>query len=271
MVKRGTLIVLDSLGIGQLPDAENYGDKGADTLGHIVSGYPQFSIPNLQKLGFGNIHGAAGGAYAVSEPAGSFGKLKELSKGKDTITGHWEIAGLRTDVPFKTYPDGFPAEFISQFEEAIGREVIGNCTASGTVIIEELGPEHEATGKPIVYTSADSVFQIAVNTDMIPLEELYRICETARGMLQGEWAGQSLPPTFCSQKMISKPSKWRRNSAHSTGKGSCLRQTFSPKPFKCLRFHRQTTPRSFSHPTVGTRALPALWLHVLPSVFACQP
>jgi len=122
MVKRVTLIVLDSLGIGQLPDAENYGDKGADTLGHIVSGYPQFSIPNLQKLGFGNIQDAAGGAYAVSEPAGSFGKLKELSKGKDTITGHWEIAGLRTDVPFKTYPDGFPAEFISQFEEAIGRE-----------------------------------------------------------------------------------------------------------------------------------------------------
>lgn len=188
MVKRVTLIVLDSLGIGQLPDAEKYGDKGADTLGHIISGYPQFSIPNLQKLGFGNIQGAAGGAYAVSEPAGAFGKLKELSSGKDTITGHWEIAGLRTDVPFKTYPDGFPKEFIKQFEKAIGREVIGNCTASGTVIIEELGPEHEKTGKPIVYTSADSVFQIAVNTDVIPLEELYKICETARGMLQGEWA-----------------------------------------------------------------------------------
>ena len=188
MVKRVTLIVLDSLGIGQLPDAENYGDKGADTLGHIVSGYPQLSIPNLQKLGFGNIQGAADGAFAVEAPDGAFGKLKELSKGKDTITGHWEIAGLRTDVPFKTYPDGFPAEFIKQFEEAIGREVIGNCTASGTVIIEELGPEHEATGKPIVYTSADSVFQIAVNTDVIPLDELYRICETARGMLQGDWA-----------------------------------------------------------------------------------
>lgn len=188
MVKRVTLIVLDSLGIGQLPDAENYGDKGADTLGHIVSGYPEFRIPNLQKLGFGNIQGAAGGAFAVEAPEGAFGKLKELSKGKDTITGHWEIAGLRTDVPFKTYPDGFPEEFIKQFEEAIGREVIGNCTASGTVIIEELGPEHEATGKPIVYTSADSVFQIAANTDVITLDELYQICGTARGMLQGDWA-----------------------------------------------------------------------------------
>lgn len=188
MIKRVILIVLDSLGIGQLPDAEKYGDTGADTLGHIVSGYPQFSIPNLQKLGFGNIQGAAGGSLAVEAPGGAFGKLKELSRGKDTITGHWEIAGLRTDVPFKTYPDGFPQEFIEKFQHEIGREVIGNCTASGTVIIEELGPEHEATGKPIVYTSADSVFQIAVNTDVIPLEELYKICETARGLLQGEWA-----------------------------------------------------------------------------------
>ena len=188
MIKRVILIVLDSLGIGQLPDAEKYGDTGADTLGHIVSGYPQFSIPNLQKLGFGNIQGAAGGSLAVEAPGGAFGKLKELSSGKDTITGHWEIAGLRTDVPFKTYPDGFPQEFIEKFQHEIGREVIGNCTASGTVIIEELGPEHEATGKPIVYTSADSVFQIAVNTDVIPLEELYKICETARGLLQGEWA-----------------------------------------------------------------------------------
>ncbi len=188
MIKRVTLIVLDSLGIGQLPDAEKYGDKGADTLGHIISGYPRLAVPNLQKLGFGNIRGAADGKYAVEGPAGAFGKLKELSSGKDTITGHWEIAGLRTDVPFKTYPDGFPQEFIDKFQEAIGREVIGNCTASGTVIIEELGPEHEAAGKPIVYTSADSVFQIAVNTDVIPLEELYEICETARGMLQGEWA-----------------------------------------------------------------------------------
>ncbi len=185
MIKRVVLIVLDSLGVGELDDAAAYGDKGADTLGHIVKEYPEFSVPNLSKLGFGNI---VGGKLAVGEPEGAYGKLKELSKGKDTITGHWEIAGLRTDVPFKTYPEGFPQEFIEKFQNAIGREVLGNCTASGTVIIEELGPEHEATGKPIVYTSADSVFQIAVNTDVIPLEELYQICEAAREMLQGDWA-----------------------------------------------------------------------------------
>ncbi len=185
MVKRVTLIVLDSLGVGELADAAAYGDRGANTLGNIIKEYPEFEIPNLRKLGFGNIDGVG---MAVEEPQGAYGKLRELSKGKDTITGHWEIAGLRTDVPFKTYPDGFPQKFIDQFQVAIGREVIGNCTASGTVIIEELGPEHEATGKPIVYTSADSVFQIAVNTDVIPLEELYRICETAREMLQGDWA-----------------------------------------------------------------------------------
>lgn len=185
MIKRVTLIVLDSLGVGELPDAASYGDSGANTLGHIIKEYPEFDIPNLRKLGFGNIDGVN---LAIEGPQGAYGKLGELSKGKDTITGHWEIAGLRTDVPFKTYPDGFPQEFIDKFQDAIGREVLGNCTASGTVIIEELGPEHETTGKPIVYTSADSVFQIAANTDVIPLEELYHICEAARGMLQGEWA-----------------------------------------------------------------------------------
>ncbi len=185
MINRVTLIVLDSLGVGELSDAAAYGDSGANTLGHIIEEYPGFSIPNLVKLGFGN---NVGGRFVNDAPLGAYGKLRELSKGKDTITGHWEIAGLRTDVPFKTYPDGFPQEFIEKFQEAIGREVLGNCTASGTVIIEELGPEHETTGKPIVYTSADSVFQIAVNIDVIPLEELYRICEVARGMLQGEWA-----------------------------------------------------------------------------------
>ena len=206
MVKRVILMVLDSLGVGELPDAKRYGDSGADTLGHIYEKYPQLNIPNLRKLGFGNIQEAAGGALTLEAggetekcgcgdgicsaevPAGAFGKLKELSRGKDTITGHWEIAGIRTDVPFKTYPDGFPAEFIDEFQKKIGREVLGNCTASGTVIIEELGPEHEDTGKPIVYTSADSVFQIAANTDVIPLEELYRICEAARELLQGDWA-----------------------------------------------------------------------------------
>lgn len=187
-MKRVILMVLDSLGVGELPDAEDYGDKGADTLGHIVREYPSLSIPNLQALGFCNVQGAAEGNLAVKEPVGAFGKLREKSRGKDTITGHWEIAGLYTSVPFKTYPEGFPGKFIEKFQKAIGRQVLGNCTASGTVIIEELGPEHEATGKPIVYTSADSVFQIAANTDVIPLEELYRICSIAREMLVGDWS-----------------------------------------------------------------------------------
>lgn len=188
MVKRAIIVVLDSLGVGELPDAADYGDKGADTLGHILKEYPSLSIPHLRSLGFCNPQGAAGGQLAVDQPLGSFGKLKELSKGKDTITGHWEIAGLCVQTPFKTYPDGFPAECMEAFERAIGRKTLGNCTASGTVIIEELGPEHEATGKPIVYTSADSVFQIAANIDVIPLAELYRICEIAREMLVGEWS-----------------------------------------------------------------------------------
>ncbi|QAT43019.1 phosphopentomutase [Aminipila luticellarii] len=187
-MKRVTLIVLDSLGIGELADAESYGDKGADTLGHIADHMESFHIPNLKKLGFGNIQGAAGGRFAVESPAGAFGKLKEKSKGKDTITGHWEIAGLYTEIPFKTYPDGFPAKFMKAYEQAIGMETLGNYAASGTEIIEELGPEHEATGKPIVYTSADSVFQIAANTAVIPLEKLYEICETARKMLVGDVA-----------------------------------------------------------------------------------
>lgn len=187
-MKRVTLIVMDSLGVGQLPDAEKYGDAGADTLGHIADRNEDFQIPNLQALGFGNIDGAAGGRLKVKEPAGAFGKLAEVSCGKDTITGHWEIAGIETKTPFKTYPDGFPAEFMAAFEKKIGRKCLGNYPASGTEIIEELGPEHEAAGCPIVYTSADSVFQIAANTAVIPLEELYQICQVARELLTGEWA-----------------------------------------------------------------------------------
>ena len=195
-MKRAIIIVMDSLGVGESPDAEKYGDAGSDTLLHVSEGTPCFNMPNLAKLGFGNIVSdrepgiVAGGKYAVPQDdlTGSFCRMRELSAGKDTITGHWEIAGIETPDPFKTYPDGFPEDFIKKFEEAIGRECIGNYPASGTVIIEDLGEEHERTGKPIVYTSADSVFQIAANTDVIPLEDLYGICEKARALLQGEWA-----------------------------------------------------------------------------------
>ena len=187
MVKRVTIIVLDSLGVGALPDADIYGDAGADTLGHIEDRY-RLDIPNLRKLGLGNIKGAAGGRLSVQSPSGAFGRFAESSKGKDTITGHWEIAGLCTETPFKTYPEGFPKEFMDEFSKAIGRGYIGNCRASGTEIIKELGEEHEKSGKVIIYTSADSVFQVAANTEVIPLEELYSICEKAREMLHGEYA-----------------------------------------------------------------------------------
>ncbi len=195
-MKRAIVIVMDSLGVGESPDAAGYGDAGADTLLHASEGVAGFAMPELSKLGLGNIVSdgeggvVCGGRYALPEDelTGSFMRMRELSAGKDTITGHWEIAGIETRDPFKTYPDGFPDEFIRKFEETIGRKCIGNYPASGTVIIDELGDEHEKTGCPIVYTSADSVFQIAANTDVIPLDDLYDICGKARELFQGEWA-----------------------------------------------------------------------------------
>ena len=182
------IVVTDSLGVGEMPDAEAYGDKGADTFGHIWEFNNGIEIPNLLRLGWGNIQGVMGGRLASPEPIGCFGKMAEASKGKDTTTGHWEIAGLKTEVPFKTYPNGFPKEFMDKYEEAIGIECIGNYPASGTQIIEDLGDDSEATGKPIVYTSADSVFQIALNVDKFGLDTLYHYCEVAREMLVGEFA-----------------------------------------------------------------------------------
>ena len=186
-VNRACIVVLDSLGVGALPDAAEYGDAGADTLGHIQDFQP-LHIPNLQRLGLGNVCGAAGGRLATASPQGAFCRLGEGSAGKDTITGHWEIAGLCTDVPFQTFPNGFPEPLMEEFSRRIGRGYLGNYSSSGTVIIEDLGPEHEATGKVIVYTSADSVFQVAANTAVVPLEELYEICQVAREMMQGEYA-----------------------------------------------------------------------------------
>ncbi|NCB41546.1 MAG: phosphopentomutase [Clostridia bacterium] len=186
-MKRVIIIVLDSLGIGALPDAASYGDEGSNTLKSAAAARTDFKIPNLLALGLGNIDGVDAVPY-VEKPLGAFGRLCELSKGKDTITGHWEIAGILTEKPFKTYPEGFPAAFISKYEAAIGSKVLGNFAASGTEIIEALGSVHEETGCPIVYTSADSVFQIAANTAVIPLEHLYKMCETAREMLVGEWS-----------------------------------------------------------------------------------
>ena len=180
--RRVILLVLDSVGIGEMPDADQYGDQGSDTLGHIFAARP-LQVPNLRRYGIANIKPVA--LPPVETPQGAFGRAAIASAGKDTTTGHWEIAGIITDTPFPTYPNGFPSEIIEAFERAIGRKVLGNKPASGTEIIKELGEEHMRTGRPIVYTSADSVFQIAAHEEIIPREELYRMCEIARQLLQG--------------------------------------------------------------------------------------
>ena len=187
-MKRAIIIVLDSVGIGALPDAAAFGDAGSNTLVYIKKARPETSLPNLCALGLGNIQGEEIELLGkVDVPRGAFGKMGEMSIGKDTTTGHWEIAGIITKTPFPTYTEkGFPAEVIKAFEEAIGTKCIGNYAASGTVIIQDLGPEHVKTGYPIVYTSADSVFQIAAHEDVIPVEKLYEICEKARKILTGE-------------------------------------------------------------------------------------
>src|SRR5579875_2039503 len=177
-------LVLDSVGIGELPDAAAYGDVGRDTLGHIARARP-LRIPNLVRLGLANIKPLAHLA-PPEHPAGAFGKGATVSPGKDTTTGHWEMAGIWLDQAFPVYKNGFPRDLMDQFERAIGRKTLGNKPASGTEIIKELGEEHQRTGYPVVYTSADSVFQIAAHESVIPLDELYRMCEIARAILRGE-------------------------------------------------------------------------------------
>lgn len=176
-------IVLDSVGIGEMPDAADYGDAGSDTLGNIARQRP-LHIPNLCRLGLANIRPIEG-LSACEAPEGAFGKCALASPGKDTTTGHWEMAGIHLEKPFPLFPNGFPREFLQAFEDRIGRSTIGNYAASGTEIIKELGEEHMRTGSPIVYTSADSVFQIAAHEETIPIWEQYKICETAREMLRG--------------------------------------------------------------------------------------
>lgn len=181
--KRIVLIVLDSLGIGAMPDAEDWGDAGSDTIGHIVAAENP-RLPEMQRLGLGNIRNMPN-LRPVARPTGAYGKAAIGSNGKDTTIGHWELSGLIIPQPFPTYPNGFPARILDPFKKAIGHDVLGNKTASGTKIIEELGPEHMRTGNPIIYTSADSVFQIAAHEQIMPLEELYQICKIARGILDG--------------------------------------------------------------------------------------
>jgi len=188
-MKRAIIIVLDSVGIGELPDAADYGDVGSNTLVNLKKARPEMHLPNLCALGLGNIDGEGISLLGkVDLPTGAFGKMAEESHGKDTTTGHWEMAGIITKDPFPTFTThGFPKQVMDAFETAIGTKCLGNITASGTQIIQDLGEEHEKTGYPIVYTSADSVFQIAAHEDVIPLETLYAICQKARIILAGDY------------------------------------------------------------------------------------
>ncbi|WKA57270.1 phosphopentomutase [Planococcus shenhongbingii] len=213
------LIVLDSVGIGEAPDAQAFGDVGSDTLGHIAEAVGGLHMPNMAKLGLANIVSVKG-LTPSDKPAAYFGKLQEASVGKDTMTGHWEIMGLNIDTPFKVYPEGFPEKLIQQLEEKTGRKVIGNKPASGTEILDELGEEHMETGAIIVYTSADPVLQIAAHEEVIPLEELYQICEIAREL--------TLEPEFLVGRIIARPFLGEKGAFKRTSN----RHDYALKPFE---------------------------------------
>jgi phosphopentomutase len=191
-------IVLDSVGVGEMPDAGAYGDKGSDTLGNIARRRP-LHLPNLRSLGLANLKPLEG-LPPDPAPIGAYGRAALASPGKDTTTGHWEMAGIHLSKPFPLYPHGFPREILEPFENRIGRGILGNKAASGTEIIQELGAEHMRTGSPIVYTSADSVFQVAAHEEVIPLFELYKICEIAREILRGPYeVGRVIARPFVGQ------------------------------------------------------------------------
>lgn len=184
-INRVIVIVLDSVGIGELPDAAAFGDVGSHTLGSMARVVGGLKIPNMEKMGLGNI-AILDGVLPQTEPTAVYGKMAEISAGKDTTTGHWELMGIELQQAFPLYPNGFPPEVMDRFEAEIGRGTLGNYPASGTVIIDELGEDHMVTGKPIIYTSGDSVFQIAAHEEIISIDELYRICHIAREILRGE-------------------------------------------------------------------------------------
>lgn len=205
-MKRVFLIVLDSVGIGEMPDADEYGDAGSNTIAAAASS-PSFSMPNMQKLGFFNIDGVDCREGSAA-PAGAFARLTERSKGKDTTIGHWEIAGLVSEQPLPTFPDGFPKELLDEFEKETGRKVLCNKPYSGTEIIKDFGEEHRKTGALIVYTSADSVFQIAAHEEIVPIEELYRYCEIARRLCTGKFGvGRVIARPFEGEYPFSRTSR----------------------------------------------------------------
>lgn len=216
--KRAIVIIIDGVGIGEMPDASKYGDQGSHTLANMASVVGGLHLPNLEKMGLGKI-AVIDGVNGFLKASANYGKMAEMSKGKDSTTGHWELAGLIVKKPFPTYPDGFPPLVIDEFVRRINRGILGNKPASGTEIIKELGEEHVKTGKPIVYTSADSVFQIACHEEVIPLKELYNMCEIAREILTGEHAVA---------RVIARPFVGRNANDFSRTK---YRKDFSLKPF----------------------------------------
>lgn len=210
-MQRAIVIVFDSLGVGALPDAARFGDVGSNTLANTAQAVGGLSLPNLAKLGLGNIIPVKG-VRPASQPLGNYGKMAELSQGKDTTVGHWELMGVVKKEPFPVYPHGFPPEIIKLFSQKIGRPVLGNKPASGTAIIAELGEEHLKTGYPIVYTSADSVFQIAAHQDVVPLTQLYRWCKIARQILSGPYSvARVIARPFVGRPGQFKRTHWRKD------------------------------------------------------------
>jgi phosphopentomutase len=215
-MKRAIILVLDGVGAGEAPDASQYGDNGSNTLGHVAAAVGGLDLPNLAALGIGNL-AQLEGLSPNATATGAWGRLQPASAGKDSTTGHWEIAGVHLEKPFPTYPKGFPQDVVQDFERATGRGVIGNVAGSGTQVLDDFGEEHVRTGKWILYTSADSVFQVAAHEDVIPLQELYRACETARKML--------VPPHDVS-RVIARPFKGKPGSFQRTPN----RRDFSIEP-----------------------------------------
>ncbi len=200
-------MIIDSVGIGALPDSEKFGDIDVNTLGNIVKKYKDIKLPNMINMGLSNIDGIDS-LNSIESPIGAFGRASEVSKGKDTTTGHWEMTGVLVETPFKTYENGFPKEIIDEFERRTNRKVIGNKPASGTAILDELGEQQMKTGEVIVYTSADSVFQIAAHEEIIPLEELYKMCEIAREIMMGDNAVARI----IARPFIGQPGAFERTS-----------------------------------------------------------
>jgi len=206
--KRIFLIVMDSVGIGEAPDAEKFGDQGADTFGHIAEKVDGLNMPNMAKLGLSNIRELKG-IQKADQPLAVFTKMQEASNGKDTMTGHWEMMGLNIETPFRVFPDGFPKELITELENRSGRKIIGNKPASGTAILDELGEEHMKSGALIVYTSADSVLQIAAHEEVVPLDELYRICKIAREITLDE---KYMVGRVIARPFIGQPENFKRTA-----------------------------------------------------------